>query len=632
MLHGRRQLGQSPLQDLIISLSIEVRLFTGRNNHLMVHRFPSFEIDEPARELRTGNRVLPLQPRVFDLLVYLVKNRERVVSKDELLDTLWANVIVADGSLQRAISLARTALAEAGAADMIRTYARKGYRFCDEHADCSEAEAETDHTTGRTALERAHDARRRFDWPAAVAAFEEMDELASLSADDLHCWAQAAQHAGQSRNAIPPLERAVAAYTKSGDKVRAAWVAVHLGQLRLEWREPILANGWYQRAARLLENEPPCREQGYLALLGCRMVLYQNELEKALKLAENARETGERFEDPDLESLGLVYIGMARLFLGRIHDGLAAIDEAGASVAANDLSAWAGGLIYCGAIYSCITRADWQRAGHWTVQFTRWSRDKGITAYPGLCQIHRAELLSARGELRQAEKEIRATCEMLAQDAPWAEGEGWRVLGQILLAKGEFEEARKALAHATELGWDSQFDHALLRMVEGDAHGAASLLSRTLAENAWSVRSRRGRTLAQYCIAAATSGRLDEARSAIAELERDPDLASTAALQAYATQARGELALAEGNRAEGLTLLRAALRAWTEVEVPIAAAHTRMRLAMLLAAEGDRDAATLELYAAHAIFRRCGAEGWIVLCGKLQAHLGLAPSPQPVGS
>src|SRR5258707_15022585 len=100
---------------------------------------------------------------------------------------------------------------------------------------------------------------------------------------------------------------------------------------------------------------------------------------------------------------------------------------------------------------------------------------------------------------------------MLALDAPWAEGEGWRVHGQILLAKGDFEGAHKALARATELGWDSQFDHALLRMVEGDANGAASLLSPTLAENAWSVRSRRGRTLAQYCIAAATSGRLEEA-------------------------------------------------------------------------------------------------------------------------
>src|SRR5260370_5425291 len=89
---------------------ISVRLFLGIiKDVVMVHRFPSFEIDEPARELRAGSRVLPLQPRVFDLLVYLAKNRGRVVPKDELLDTLWADVTVADGSLQRAVSLARAA-------------------------------------------------------------------------------------------------------------------------------------------------------------------------------------------------------------------------------------------------------------------------------------------------------------------------------------------------------------------------------------------------------------------------------------------------------------------------------------------------------------------------------------------
>jgi DNA-binding winged helix-turn-helix (wHTH) protein len=121
----------------------------------MVHRFPSFEIDEPARELRAGSRVLALQPRVFDLLVYLAKNRGRVVPKDELLDTLWADVTVADGSLQRAVSLARAALAEAGAPDVIRTHARRGYRFCDPEAATVES-LTADCPPDPDALARAH--------------------------------------------------------------------------------------------------------------------------------------------------------------------------------------------------------------------------------------------------------------------------------------------------------------------------------------------------------------------------------------------------------------------------------------------------------------------------------------------
>ena len=67
-----------------------------------------FRLDEPARALRLGEREIALQPRVFDLLTYLVKNRERVVSKDELLDNLWAGVTVTDNSIQRAVSSLRT--------------------------------------------------------------------------------------------------------------------------------------------------------------------------------------------------------------------------------------------------------------------------------------------------------------------------------------------------------------------------------------------------------------------------------------------------------------------------------------------------------------------------------------------
>ena len=588
---------------------------------VMVHHFQTFEIDEAARELRTGSRVLPLQPRVFDLLVYLVNHRDRVVSKDELLDKIWPDVIVADGSLQRAVSLARSALAEAGAPDAICTHARRGYRFNERGAgeDCVEIADEVDRATILTQARAAH---ARQDWAGAISAWEEYDRLEGLGADDLQLWAQAAQYAGHSRDALAPLERAVAAYHKSGNRARAAWVAILLAQLRLEWREPNLANGWYQRACRLLKDEPPCREQGYLALIGGRMALYRNDLERCVELAENARAMGETFNDVDLEALGLVYSGTAYLFQGHIQEGLAALDEAAAAVTANELSPWAGGLVYCCVIYTCMTRSDWQRAGQWTEQFTRWGTDKGVTSYPGLCQVHRAEMLAVRGDLQEAERDIRAACEMLAQDGPWVEGEAWRILGEILFAKGEFDEARQAFGRAMELGWDSQFNLGLLRLAEGDAEGATTLLGRTLAENSRAGLTMRGRTLAHMSIAAATAGRLDEARSALAELESNPDLASTSAMQAQFTQARGELAAAEGRIEDGITLLRAALRSWLELEAPLAAAHTRCRLATLLTSQGDHDSASLELNAALNAFRRAGADDLILaLTQRVDDHL-----------
>ena len=90
--------------------------------------FDEFELDPARRELRVHGKARPLQPQVFDLLLYLVENHERVVPKRELLETLWPDSIVTESSIQRGVSLARSALGERGPA-LIQTFPRQGYRF-----------------------------------------------------------------------------------------------------------------------------------------------------------------------------------------------------------------------------------------------------------------------------------------------------------------------------------------------------------------------------------------------------------------------------------------------------------------------------------------------------------------------
>ena len=108
----------------------------------MIYRFENLSLDPDRRELRAGEELLQLQPRVFDLILYLVRNRERVVSKDELLEQLWPGVVVVEGALQRAISLARSVLRNACGNDCIRTHARKGYRFVAETEELFDAAAQ----------------------------------------------------------------------------------------------------------------------------------------------------------------------------------------------------------------------------------------------------------------------------------------------------------------------------------------------------------------------------------------------------------------------------------------------------------------------------------------------------------
>lgn len=90
--------------------------------------FDEYELDPDRRELRAAGVPQPLQPQVFDLLLYLVQNRERVIPKRELLENLWPDAVVTESSLQRAVSLARSALGSRGA-ELIQTYPRQGYRF-----------------------------------------------------------------------------------------------------------------------------------------------------------------------------------------------------------------------------------------------------------------------------------------------------------------------------------------------------------------------------------------------------------------------------------------------------------------------------------------------------------------------
>jgi TolB-like protein len=92
--------------------------------------FEDHVLDVELRELRRGPQLVTLEPQVFDLLVYLVQNRDRVVSKDDLIDGVWAGRIVSESTLTSRIAAVRKAVADNGDAQrLIRTVARKGIRF-----------------------------------------------------------------------------------------------------------------------------------------------------------------------------------------------------------------------------------------------------------------------------------------------------------------------------------------------------------------------------------------------------------------------------------------------------------------------------------------------------------------------
>ena len=94
------------------------------------YRFRDCEVDFELREIRRADRVVAVEPKVFDLLVYMIKQRDRAVSKDELQDEIWRGVIVTEAALTRCVMKARRAIGDdVNGQEAIKTVRGHGYRF-----------------------------------------------------------------------------------------------------------------------------------------------------------------------------------------------------------------------------------------------------------------------------------------------------------------------------------------------------------------------------------------------------------------------------------------------------------------------------------------------------------------------
>src|SRR5579863_3156747 len=96
----------------------------------MRYRFDNHVLDAARRELRRGAERIAVEPQVFDLLLYLIEHRDRVVSRDELLEAIWGGRIVSESAITNAVNGARRAIGDSGDEQrLIRTAPRKGFRF-----------------------------------------------------------------------------------------------------------------------------------------------------------------------------------------------------------------------------------------------------------------------------------------------------------------------------------------------------------------------------------------------------------------------------------------------------------------------------------------------------------------------
>jgi class 3 adenylate cyclase len=456
-------------------------------------------------------------------------------------------------------------------------------------------------------LAAGREAFARHEWEQAYEHLRASDADARLGPEDLERLAEAARWSRHYPEMLDAYERAEAAFERGGDCRGAARVALALAWEHFVRNDDAVATGWHGRAATLLENDTESAEYSLLVMLAGYTLVMAGDLQNGRSVLEEARDTARRVGDADVEGLARMFLGHALVTQGDTKAGLAMVDEATAAAMSGHLGVQAAGTIYCSTIFLCRNIGDWRRAGEWTEASTRWCQRESVSCFPGLCSWHRAEIMRFRGALADAEEDARAAVEELMSSAPRWAAWGYHELGEVRRRRGDLTAAAEAFRRAAEQGFDPQPGLALLRLDEGDAAGAQRAIRRAVDDEGGLARESLGHVLPAQVTIEIAAGDLDAGRSALAALEERVESTGSTAFAAAAATARGELAIAEERPADAARELRQAWHAWRDVDAPYESARARILLARAYRAEGDDDAAGMELEAAQATFDRIGA-------------------------
>lgn len=567
----------------------------------MIFEFRDCRFDQETCELRRDGQVVALQPKVLDVLLYLLEHRDRVVPKNELLDRVWAGTAVGDGVLTRAINLARQAVGDAGRGQsVIRTLPRKGYRFC---ADVAVVEA-----SGSGAVSEADRAYASGDWTRAIELFDAMETEAPLAPAALEKRSWALQWEARFDDATAEFERAAHAYEAAGDATGAARMALQLVREMALRTQTALAAGWMGRAIALLEGVEECEEHAHLEWHRARAQMLSGNLERAAEHDRLVIEIAQRCGSLDLEALGKLDLGHCLQGLGHDDEAVALHEEAASLAMAGRLGVQATGTIYCAVIWGSRNRGDWDRASQWTDLSIRWCENTRVAKFPGLCTMHRAEVLRLQGRFDEAEREALRACDDLLVSNKMVAGDAYNELGEIRLRRGDLKGARSAFRRAVELGMNPEPGLSRLRLEDGDIEGAAKGLERALADTGLNASERR---VLQWCAKieiALAADDLAAARAALAKLDAEPGRWQTAANRAEVEGCRGRIHQAAGELDAAIECLRGAQRDWLSVKASYEAARVQTWIARVLEADADPTGAALEWESARDTFERTGAQ------------------------
>ena len=209
-------------------------------------------------------------------------------------------------------------------------------------------------------------------------------------------------------------------------------------------------------------------------------------IDEALELAEQAVAIATRAAQADLQAFALTNLGKLKIATGSTNDGMALMEEASISAVNGDLSPFASGATCCTMIAACRDLTDYRRASEWTEATEKYCERQSVSAFPGVCRIHRAEVVALSGAWDRAEQELRqAADELSGWSAMPPLADGHYAIGEIRRLKGDFEGAEAALREADSIGKSPQPALALIRLAQGKVKAAATAIASALSDASW---------------------------------------------------------------------------------------------------------------------------------------------------
>ena len=400
---------------------------------------------------------------------------------------------------------------------------------------------------------------------------------------------------------IAHTSAAVRAFTAEDDPRQAAMACVRLGEVITNALGNLAAGrAWFARAARLVADEAPCVEQGWVAIaaMGCDV----GDPERLLSCAQLALDRARQFGDVDLETKALADGGLAHVQAGRLDEGFAMLDEAMA-LACGPAIGDAAAKSVCSFFTACYYTSEFERAGDWTELLRQHGLIGSAPGGPIFLGNHCASLQGAMlcelGRWTEAEQLLASSSEQFEATMGSGAFHSTIVLAVLRIRQDRLTDAEQLLA-GKEQAFEALLPSARLHLARGDhvlARACARRGLRALADD----RPRAVELCEVLVDAELAAGDLAAAEEALADLRRrSAPLGDIPSVVARVATAAARVLVAAGDPEAAIAELEAALDRLDATRAPWRRALLQIELARVRATTGDLVAARLDARAAAA--------------------------------